>query len=127
MDSKAINQANNWSYWSEAYKNELKNAHLNPNVGDKVVFENDEFRIWTIHLHPGDRIPFHIHRQDYYWTALSEGTARSHFDDGSVVEGHYDIGDTKYFKHLNEENYFIHDLHNIGDSVLIFSTVEFKN
>lgn len=32
----------------------------------------------------------------------------------------------KHFNDLNEENFFIHNLENIGNTTLIFITVEFK-
>ncbi len=126
MKKTIINPVNNWSYWSESFKNELKNAHLNHNVGEVLVFDNDKFKVWTIHLQPGDRLPFHIHEIPYFWTALSEGKARSFCNDGSVIESKYEVGDTKNYPDLNSKHFFIHDLENIGKTVLIFNTIEFK-
>ena len=94
-------------------------------VGEKLVYENDEFKIWSIHLPPGGWFNFHRHTRPYYWTVLSVGKARSYHNDGTVLDTEYEIGDTKYFKDLSVDNFFIHDVLNTGDTALIFSTVEF--
>ncbi|WP_299252900.1 hypothetical protein [uncultured Aquimarina sp.] len=46
------------------------------------------------HLKPGNRLPLHYHDKYYFWTALSAGKARSYFDNGSIKESIYEIGDT---------------------------------
>ncbi|PIF43269.1 hypothetical protein CLU96_0173 [Chryseobacterium sp. 52] len=125
--SKIINPASNWTFWGKAEKEALKSGTENFSVGDHIVFENDEFRVWSIHLAPGHQLPFHKHTYRYFWSALSSGTSRSWYSDGSVSETHYESGDTVYFEKLSEENYFIHNLENTGDTQLIFLTVEFKN
>jgi len=126
MGVKILNEAGNWDYWTDELKAELKNAHSNQDVGEELVFENDTMKVWTIHLKPDHRLPFHCHNKKYFWTAMSEGKAKSYYDDGSVKESTYGIGDTQYFDELDEDHFFIHDLTNTGDSVLLFSTVEFK-
>lgn len=126
MEVTTINPANNWKYWTDILKKELKNARSNDVIGETLVFENDKVKVWTIHLKPGHRLPFHCHDKTYFWTALSEGKSISYFDDGSVKESSYQVGDTKYFNNLSKDHFFIHDLTNTGDTTLIFSTVEFK-
>lgn len=118
-----INPEGNWSFWTDAQREELKNP-INAR-GDKIVFENESIRIWTIHLKPGGRLPFHKHEIPYFWTALAAGTSRSYYNDGSVIDSHYEQGSTRYFPDLSHENYFIHDLKNTGETTLIFTTVEF--
>ena len=49
---------------------------------------------------------------------------RSHTQDGSLVEATYAAGDTRRFAYGTGE-YKIHDLENIGDTDLWFTTVEF--
>ena len=49
---------------------------------------------------------------------------RSHTQDGSVVEATYAAGDTRHFAYGTGE-YKIHDLENVGDTDLWFTTVEF--
>uniref|UniRef100_UPI001CBB77CD hypothetical protein n=1 Tax=Chryseobacterium sp. OSA05B TaxID=2862650 RepID=UPI001CBB77CD len=98
----------------------------NQSVGEYLVFENEKIKIWTIHLHPGKSLPFHKHCKPYFYTALSGGKSRSYYSTGKIVETTYAEGYTKCFWDLSEENFFIHNLENIGLTTLIFSTVEFK-
>ncbi|MDY7396083.1 hypothetical protein UMM65_12605 [Aureibaculum sp. 2210JD6-5] len=125
MKKQVISQANDWSQWTPELKEALKASTSNTQVGQKLVYENNEFRVWSIHLPAGQSLPFHKHANRYFWTAMSTGKSRSYYNDGSIVETEYEIGDTKYFGDLNKENFFIHSLENIGDTMLIYTTVEF--
>ncbi|RXM41430.1 cupin domain-containing protein [Chryseobacterium sp. CH21] len=127
MKKNIISHPGDWSRWVAEIKLSLASAEGNKHIGDRIVFENNDFRIWQIHLPAGESLPFHKHENRYFWTVLTEGKAISYYNDGSIVESEYEIGDTKYFADLNEENYFIHNLENIGNTTLIFITVEFLN
>jgi hypothetical protein len=61
---------------------------------------------------------------DYFWTAMTSGKARSHYGDGEIREVSYAAGDTKHHIYAPGE-FMTHDLENIGDTPLIFATVEF--
>jgi len=98
-------------------------AH-NPRVGTRLLSEDPRVRVWEIRLRPGERIGFHRHVLDYFWTAVTAGRARSHQQDGSVVEAVYAAGDTKHHVYAPGD-YKVHDLENIGSTELIFTTVEF--
>lgn len=91
MQTTVLNPKNSWKYWSEADVQLLKQSNVNTNVGEKLVFENEEVKVWTIHLQPNDTLPFHKHNKNYIWTALTEGKAISYFNDGSVTETIYEI------------------------------------
>lgn len=96
----------------------------NGRVGMRLVSETDRVRVWHIHAKPGERLPVHRHQLDYFWTIHGSGQARSHFSDGRVEDFSYRDGDTKHFT-FAEGEYFMHDLENIGETDLIFTTVEF--
>ena len=40
-----------------------------PASATTLVSESDRVRVWTIRLKPGERIGFHRHVLDYFWTA----------------------------------------------------------
>jgi beta-alanine degradation protein BauB len=126
MATTVLNDIGNWSFWTEQLIKDLEQESNNTTVGEKLVFENDYLKAWTIHLLAGQVLPFHKHAKKYIWTALSEGKSVSFRNDGSVIETIYNIGDTGYYDTLSEENFFIHNLINTGNSTLIFSTIEFK-
>lgn len=125
MKKVVISKSGDWSLWTPELKKELEVSQNNTHVGENVVFENSEFRVWSIHLPAGQQLPFHKHANRYFWTAMSVGTSRSYYNDGSIVDTEYEKGDTKYFDDLSETNYFIHNLENRGDTTLLYTTVEF--
>ena len=94
-------------------------------VGQRLLSETDDVRVWRIELAPGERVAFHTHVLNYFWTALSPGRSRSAMGDGRVVETAYETGTTKHFSYGFGER-MVHDLENIGDTVLAFTTVELK-
>lgn len=118
--------ANSFSgpHWTEALRAELRAAGNNGQVGSRIVSETEKVRVWLIEMQPGERLPFHTHVLNYFWTATSRGKARSRYADGTVAEVTYAIGDTKHFE-FGPGEMMTHDLENIGDSVLSFTTVEF--
>lgn len=94
-------------------------------VGQRLLSETDAVRVWRIELKPGERVAFHTHVLNYFWTALSPGRSRSTMGDGRVVETSYQTGTTRHFTYGPGER-MVHDLENIGDGVLAFTTVELK-
>lgn len=125
MKKQIISKAGDWSQWTPELKEALAISQDNTQVGERLVYENRAFKIWSIHLPAGQSLPFHKHCKPYFWTILNAGKSRSHYNDGSIIDTEYESGDTKYFKDLNKENYIIHNLVNTGETMLIFSTVEF--
>jgi beta-alanine degradation protein BauB len=100
-------------------------AHAgNGQVGSRLVSEMERVRVWLLHLKPGERIGFHTHVLDYFWTAVTSGRARSHYGDGEAREVSYAAGDTQHHRYAAGA-FMIHDLENIGDTELVFATVEF--
>lgn len=110
--------------WSDELRREFDQATGNGCVGSILVSESDRVRVWSLRLEPGERIGFHQHVLDYFWTAVTAGRAKSHMDDGTTVEAIYAAGDTKHH-HYEAGEYKIHDLENTGDTTLVFTTVEF--
>jgi quercetin dioxygenase-like cupin family protein len=112
--------------WPAAVRDEFAREALNPNgcVGHVLISETDKVRVWRIYLRPGERIGFHRHVLDYFWSAVTSGRGRQHFDDGETREYTYRAGETRHESYGAGE-YKVHDLENIGDTDLIFVTVEF--
>jgi len=109
-----------------AWLSDVRDARTNGCVGQVLLSESDRVRVWSLQLAPGERMGCHCHVLDYFWTVLTDGTARSRYHDGRITETTYRAGDTRHMTYAAGE-YLVHDLENIGDSVLIFTTVEFLN
>lgn len=108
---------------SQACRDEILNADTR--VGQTLVSETDIVRVWHINLQPGERLGFHRHELDYCWIALTAGRSRSMHLDGSTVDTEYIAGDCKVFSFAEDET-MVHDLTNIGNTSLAFTTIEFK-
>jgi beta-alanine degradation protein BauB len=63
--------------WSPQLIEESKNSDANGQVGTRFLLESSVARIWVIELKPGERLPFHRHVLNYFWTVLTPGRACS--------------------------------------------------
>lgn len=114
------------SDWPAELKAEFEQEAKNPNpcVGTRLLSEDKRCRVWMIELKPGERVGFHRHVLDYFWTAVTASRGRQHLMDGSTVEYSYAPGETRH-ESYGPGQYKVHDLENIGDTTMIFMTVEF--
>ena len=107
---------------TEAFADELRDAEGNREIATRVLFENERVRVWELALEPGQRAPFHCHAVPYFFTCVDAGRALSRFPNGRSVEMDYAEGDTWFDELPNGSE--VHDLENIGDTRLRFTTVE---
>ncbi len=116
------------SAWPEDIAKEFERERDNPNpcVGSRLLSENERVRVWEIRLQPGERIGFHRHVLDYFWTSVSGGRGRQHVHDGTTVEYTYQPGETRHEVYGAGE-FKVHDLENLGDKEMVFMTIEFLN
>ena len=110
--------------WPAWLRSEFDTNRDNGRVGTELLSESERVRVWHLAVRPGERLPVHRHVLDYFWTALAAGKARSHYHDGRTVEAEYRQGDTQHYR-FGPDQFMMHDLENIGDTVLAFTTVEF--
>lgn len=112
--------------WPADIQAEFERESRNPNgcVGTELLSETDKLRIWIIRLQPGERVGFHRHVLNYFWTSVSGGRGRQHLMDGSTVEYDYRPGETRHETYGAGE-FKVHDLENLGDKEMIFNTIEF--
>jgi beta-alanine degradation protein BauB len=102
---------------------ELERASANRKVGSRLLFENDAVRIWDITLGPGERLPFHLHATSYFYRCTSAGRVRVHTPDGGSDEYEAPL-DEVAFHEIGPDDLFVHDLENVGDTVVAYTTVE---
>ena len=112
--------------WPEPIRAEFQEGNFGGQVGQALVSETDRVRVWHLTLQPGERIGFHRHVLDYFWTVLGDGRARSHYGDGTIADAAYRQGDTRHFVFEKGES-MVHDLANTGETPLSFVTVELKD
>jgi hypothetical protein len=118
--------ATDFEGWSDEVRADFENNSMDGNVGSRLVSENDRVRVWEIRLEPGERWHAHRHVLDYFWTAIFAGTSRQHTFDGTTRDVSYAAGETRHF-HFGPGEYLLHDIENVGDGILVFTTVEHLN
>jgi quercetin dioxygenase-like cupin family protein len=111
--------------WTPALKAEFAREAEQPNgcVGSELLSETEKTRVWMIRLKPGERIGFHRHVLNYFWTSVTGGHGRQHLMDGTTIEYSYYPGETRHETYGVGE-FKVHDLVNLGDQDMIFMTVE---
>ncbi|VEG58497.1 Uncharacterised protein [Mycolicibacterium aurum] len=109
--------------WTDELRAEFDTHSHDGNVGSRLLSENDRVRVWEIRLSPGQRFHAHRHVLDYFWTAVNAGTSRQHTSDGTTRDVSYGAGETRHFSFAAGE-YLLHDIENVGDEELVFTTVE---
>lgn len=114
----------NFEGWSAEQQQDFADNAQNGAVGTRLLSQSDRVRVWEIRLQPGERVGAHRHVLDYFWTAVQAGKSRQHTFDGTTREVTYTPGETRHYTFAKGE-YLLHDLENIGDTELVFSTVEF--
>ncbi|RWX70660.1 hypothetical protein [Mesorhizobium sp. M2A.F.Ca.ET.039.01.1.1] len=112
--------------WPSDIRAELVRDRANGKVGQKLFSETDQVRVWGLTLAPGERLGFHRHVLNYFWVAVTAGRSLSRYATGESSEFSYEPGMTRHFS-FEKGEFILHDLTNIGDTELVFTTVEFKN
>ena len=127
MTDKSTDRAEK-SAWPPTIAAEFERERQNNNgcVGTRLLSESERVRVWTIRLAPGERIGFHRHVLDYFWTSVTGGRGRQHVHDGSTVEYTYQPGETRHETYGPGE-FKVHDLESLGDKEMVFMTIEFLN
>lgn len=110
--------------WPEGLVDDMKKNEFSGVVGSVLVSETDRVRVWHLRLPPGYRCPFHRHVNTYFWSAHNPGKARGFFSDGRIRDVEHYAGETRHY-HFGEGDYMLHSVQNIGDTELLFTTVEF--
>lgn len=110
--------------WSPELRADFLASRGNGQVGSRLVSQTNRVRVWALRLAPGERIGFHTHVLDYFWTSVTGGAARSHYADGRTVDVVYTEGETQHLS-FPAGQFMIHDLENTGSGDLVFTTVEF--
>lgn len=112
--------------WSEEIKEEFRRNEFNGRVGSALVFLNERVRVWNMELAPGEKMPVHRHVPDNFWTAVTAGRCLQRTYDGTTCESDYEAGLTRFYE-VGAGEFALHNLENVGSTVMIFTTVEFKN
>jgi beta-alanine degradation protein BauB len=90
-------------------------------IGDKVVFENDRVRVWSLTVPPGGIQPWHRHDLPYLVVPLTNGDNLMRFADGRERTTKEAPGDAIW-----REPGIPHELENRGGAIYSNVLIEFK-
>lgn len=114
-----------YANWPEDVVEDMNQNRFSGVVGSVLVSETDAVRVWHLRLPVGKRCAFHRHVLNYFWTCHSQGSAQGYYEDGSIRTATHFPGDTRHFV-FGKNEYMLHSVENVGDTDLLFTTVEFK-
>ncbi|MGE3268807.1 MAG: hypothetical protein AB7P40_08685 [Chloroflexota bacterium] len=93
-------------------------------VGSKVLFEDENVRVWEAAVEPGETLPIHFHDLDYVTVTLTEGDVEVYEADGTVRTGHRIPGDVQVTTVGSGQT---HTLKNVGKARYINRIIELKH
>ena len=92
-------------------------------VGTRLLFENERIRVWDITLESGQRLAFHRHRTSYFYRCEAGGRLRVRTPEGHDAQYASPIDDV-HFHEIGPDDLVVHDLENVGETTVRFTTVE---
>jgi hypothetical protein len=105
------------------FADELAAADGNFLVGTRLLFENERVRVWDLTLQPGERVPFHRHRTSYFYRCHAGGPTLVRTPGGEAYIFASE-SDEVTFHAIEPDERVVHDLENVGEATLSFTTVE---
>lgn|SRR5690606_11632455 len=124
MQCVELNQVGNFDPWEQEKIDELFHQEITDSLSNRLVFENERFKLWDLYLAPGERIPFRRHNTDYGWVCPTGGLAISRYGNGKIDMIKFKAGDTEFFQYRGKN--YVNDLENIGEHPIYINILEYK-
>ena len=90
-------------------------------IGNEILFENEQVRVWAMNVPPGDKKAWHRHELPYVIVPLTGGTFEIESVDGKIVRPQETVGEA-----LWRDPGEVHELRNLGDAVYRNVLIEIK-
>ena len=91
-------------------------------VGTHFRFENEHVKVWDLVLEPAQTSPWHRHTMNYLFIVTEPGNLRAEFEDGTVSEGEYKLGQV-----VMGQKDSVHRVTNLGNARYSNAIVELKH
>lgn len=124
MKSIELNKNGNFDQWQPHLLNELKNENISNSLGQKILFEDEKIKIWSISLAPKERMPFRKIDCSYSFLAMTDAMIITRSCSGSICLHHIENGESKFIPF--SDNKSLCDIENIGTDLVYFNLTEFK-
>jgi hypothetical protein len=95
-------------------------------VGSKVLFENDQLKIWDLQLAPGENQGMHVDKKDYVVVFIGDSRIRGVNQDGST-RFEQDMADGTVIHRVLDADEDVHDAVNVGEGRSRDLVIELKS
>ena len=103
----------------------MREETISPEVGTRLLFENERVRVWDLQLAPGESTGVHRHERDYLYVVIGDGRLQAADADGERREAS-DMKDGEVrFNEVDGEA--VHEAFNVGDGSWRDIIVELKD
>ncbi|HIC70219.1 MAG: hypothetical protein CME15_14150 [Gemmatimonadetes bacterium] len=103
----------------------MREETISPEVGTRLLFENERVRVWDLQLAPGESTGVHRHERDYLYVVIGDGRLQAADADGERREAS-DMKDGEVrFNEVDGEA--VHEAFNVGDGSWRNIIVELKD
>ena len=103
----------------------MREETISPEVGTRLLFENERVRVWDLQLAPGESTGVHRHERDYLYVVIGDGRLQAADADGKRREAS-DMKDGEVrFNEVDGEA--VHEAFNVGDGSWRNIIVELKD
>lgn len=124
MKCVELNPAGNFDSWEPSKLRELTRNNIGDSLGQNLLFENQNIKVWEVVLFPGERLPFRKISHNYTFASMSDGTAVSRYANGKISLLRIKKGNSVFLRHEGSPS--ISDFENIGENILFLHVMEFK-
>lgn len=86
---------------------------ISSHVGSKLLFENDQVRVWDLRLAPGESTGLHRHTTDFFYVVIGSGALQRFGPDGSTAPARQMSDGEVHFRSVPGED--VHEAVNVGE------------
>ncbi len=101
------------------------NKTVSPEVGTRLLFENERVRVWDLRLAPGESTGLHRHEYDYLYVVIGDGRLQAADAEGTRREAS-DMKDGEV-RFSEIERGAVHEAFNVGEGPWRNIIVELKD
>lgn len=85
---------------------------ISSDVGSRLLFENEQVRVWDLRLAPGESTGLHRHETDFFYVVIGDGSLQRLAADGSSQPARQMSDGDVHFRHVAGED--VHEAVNVG-------------
>ena len=111
---------------SESSNEQTEGHAVKDEIGTKVLFEDEKFKVWDLQLEPGEALGMHRHTRDYLLVFIGESRIRGVNPDGTT-RFEQDMHDGDVFQRVIDGADDVHDAVNVGDTLSLNIIIEMKS